>query len=960
MLLAMLDLERSIGEFCDYARSLRGDEKGEAQVFCDRLFRAFGHKGYKEAGATLEERVKLQGGRTGFADLRWGNRVLLEMKKKGQRLGSPKIYSQVFEYWIRLVPNRPRYVVLCNFDELWIYEFDQQVDEPMDRIALSDLPIHYNALAFLLPEEQRPVFKNNRREVTADTARQMGELYKGLTARGETPERAQRFVLQCVMAMFAEDTHLLPPDLFSMLVDDCRKKKESSFDLLGGLFRQMNTAQAARGGRYKGVPYFNGGLYATIDPIELNTDELESLSNAASQRWNRVHPAIFGTLFQNTMTVDERHQRGSHYTPESAIFEHVVLPTLVTPLRKRIREAETLKQLEVIRKELVDVRILDPACGSGNFLYVAYRELKRLEIEVMERIHDDFSAKSASRFGTSASIQINQFFGLDIDPFAVDLAKVTLLLAKKLALDEAHTALDENATSLGFDFDRPLPLENLDKNIRCEDALFCEWPKAQIIIGNPPFQGKNKIGMEFEPEYVKQVRKRFPGVSGRVDYCVYWFRLANEALPDGGRAGLVGTNTITQNYSREEGLDYICNNGGTITQAVSSMVWPGDAVVHVSIANWIKGEIVGQKKLSWQTGNDKTSPWQTKLLDRIPSSLSDTIDVTGAFSLQANEKSGLCYQGQTHGHEGFLLDLPEAKALIKSSAKNRSVIHPYLIGDELLGRLDSGPNRCVIDLNTCDDLMSAGQYHQVFEHLKRSVLPDILNAAEKERTATGKESGPRQSHARKWWKHWRGRVELIERLAAQKRYIACSRVTKRPVFEFITASIHPNDALAVFLMEDDYSFGILQSSHHWEWFSERCSTMKGDARYTSNTVFDTFPWPQSPTEKAVKAVSHAAVSLRKLRHEIMKKHQISLRQLYGSLEQPGKHPLRDAQAALDSAVRDAYGMGPRAVPLAFLLDLNRRCANREKSGESITSPGLPAGFRATAFTTTDAVCAPKL
>jgi hypothetical protein len=220
-------------------------------------------------------------------------------------------------------------------------------------------------------------------------------------------------------------------------------------------------------------------------------------------------------------------------------------------------------------------------------------------------------------------------------------------------------------------------------------------------------------------------------------------------------------------------------------------------------------------------------------------------------------------------------------------------------------------------------------------------MPAIQAAAEKEQRVSKRATGPRQSHAKKWWKHWRGRGELLRAITQIPRYIACARVTKRPIFVFVDSAIHPNDALTAFPLADDYSFGILQSGIHFEWFKARCSTLKGDFRYTSETVFDTFPWPQKPTRKQIEAVAQAAVALRALRGETMRKLNCSLRHLYRTLEQPGDNPLRDAHARLDAGVRAAYGMPADADPLAFLLELNLACAAKEKAGEKITPPGLP-------------------
>jgi hypothetical protein len=945
-------IESEMKAFAAYARNC-SDERGDAQVFCDRLFRAFGHKGYKEAGATLETRIKIEG-TTHFADLVWKPRAVIEMKKRGERLAPH--YGQLLKYWLHATPDRPRYAMLCNFDEFWVYDFQQQMDEPMDRIAIDALPTRYDGLNFLFPEGLAPNFSNNRTAVTDDAARKIAEIYRALVARGEAKDRSQRFALQCVVSMFAEDTGLLPRGLFTALVADCVSGR-SSYDLLGSLFHQMNSPKAARAGRYKLVPYFNGGIFAKVDPVELNPSELELLSEACSENWGKINPAIFGTLFQSSMDKRERHEKGAHYTPESEIMR-VVLPTIVQPWRDRIASTTTLADLRIARQELTSLRVLDPACGSGNFLYVAYRELKRLEMQILEKMHQHFSSGSRRKVGSTADLRITQFFGIDNDPFAVELAKVTMVLAKKLALDEQQFALDTVQTELEFNT-RPLPLENLDANIQCDDALFCNWPKADVIIGNPPFQAKNNMQTEFSPAYVKRVRGRYPGVPGRADYCVYWFRRTHDELDEDARAGLVGTNTIRQNFSREGGLDHIVQNGGSIVDAVSTQVWTGRAVVHVSIVNWVKGSSEGKKRLATQDGDQVESPWRELFLDRIPASLRE-VDVTTAKRLTTYEKSDLCLQGLTHGHEGFLLTRNEARELGRK-ANARTAIHPYLTGDELISGV--GPNdwRYLIDLSECQDLMAAREVGgRAFEWVKSRVMKDIAAAAALERTKLGKNTGPRQSHAKRWWRLWRGRPELVRRLRTLQRYIACSRVTKRPIFDFVSSVVRPSDVVVAFPLEDEYSFGILQSQIHWLWFSERCSTWKGDNRYTNTTVFDSFPWPQRPNAKSVARIENAAVTLRRLRVRLLAEHDMNLRELYASLEDPGVHPLKDAQNALDEAVRDAYGMGKRDDPVKFIFELNASCAAREAEGKDITGPGRPRQAPPVAFEGNDCLIPPEL
>lgn len=938
-------LETRLGELCVYAQSLKGDEKGEAQVFCDRLFQAFGHAGYKEAGATLEERVRVGKG-TKFADLFWKDRLLLEMKKRGTVL--ERHYRQAFEYWQYLVPNRPRYVVLCNFDEFLIYDFNTQVDVPVDRISLADMPRRYRAFSFLLLQPTEPQFRNNLVSVTRDAADKVAKAYKAIKDRTQDQKLAQHFVLQSVFAMFAEDFGLLPKGLFTELAKECSEGK-SAHDLIGGLFRQMNTPEHARGGRFQEVDYFNGGLFAEVKPLDLTADEARMLHDAAQEDWSRVQPIIFGSIFQESMEGEERHAYGAHFTSEADI-QKVVLPTIVRPWRERIASAKTRKALLALRSELADYRVLDPACGSGNFLYVAYRELRRIELEILEKIAQVDKPEGVREFALASAVREANFYGFDNHAFAVELAKVTMILAKELALVESGVffrALGINAPDLGG---APLPLVNMDENIVCTDALFSAWPEASAIIGNPPFQSKNKMQQELGADYVGRLHAAFGDqIPGRADYCVYWFHRAHDELKPNCRAGLVGTNTIRQNYSREGGLDHIVGNGGTITEAVSTQVWSGDAVVHVSIVNWVKGEAGGPMRLATQLGDQTGSPWEVVELPRISAALSANTDVTGAKDLAANAHSDTCYQGQTHGHKGFLLTRAEKDTLLHKSPKESEVIFPMLIAEELLGSVPPAPKRWVIDLSP-RDVMDSMRFKHCFARLQQLVLPDREHAAleEKERNDEAKKQNPRAKvnlhHAKfldRWWHLSYPRRELIARLDILPRYIACARVTKRPIFEFVSAQIHPNDVVMAFALPDDYSFGILQSGQHWAWFKARCSTLKGDFRYTSDTVFNSFPWPQAPSPALAMSVAQAGRELRTLRNSAMQRMGCSLRALYRSLDVAGKNPLKDAQAKLDEAVRQAYGFPAQEDMLESLLALNLSLAGSEATGATVMGPGLP-------------------
>lgn len=676
--------------------------------------------------------------------------------------------------------------------------------------------------------------------------------------------------------------------------------------------------------------------------------ELARLAAGASPDEPPVDPTRFGALFQASMGAAERHALGAHYTSEEDIAR-VVEPTLLRPLRARIAAARTREALLAVRAELPRLRVLDPACGSGNFLYVAYRELVRVELALLDRLRREFPGEPAD-----ARVDVTNFLGIDIDADAVALARMTLLCARQRAHVEVRAA----------GFAAPGPLAECE-HIVCADALFVDWPPADVVIGNPPFQAKNRMQAELGAEYVQRLRRRYPEVPGRADYCVYWFRRAHDHLPPGGRAGLVGTNTIRENDSRRGGLAHIVAHGGVITDAVATQVWSGAAAVHVSIVNWVKGAAPGPAVLRWQVGDRADGAWTEVELARIGPALAASVDVTSARALRANRESGACYQGQTHGHAGFLLAPEEARARVQSSPRDAEVLFPFLIADDLLGRPDGGPSRYVIDFGD-RDLDAARTFVAPFARVQARVLPERQRAAAREaaRNSLVAPDAARvnRHHAvflSRWWRLSWGRPELLARLAQVPRYVACAQVGKRPIFEFVASTVRPNAAIIVFPLADDYSFGVLQSQIHWRWFTARCSTLKGDYRYTSRTVFDSLPWPQAPTLGHVEAVARASVELRALRRSLIAKHGIARRDLYRRLAGPGRSPLAEAHAALDTAVLAAYGMKATDDVLALLLDLNLALAAREEAGEAVRGPGLPDCVEdPAAYVTRDAIAAP--
>ena len=952
--------------FVSFVRAhIKGDEKGEAQIFCDRLFQAFGYAGIMEAGGTLEFRIH-KAKSTRFADLLWKPRLLLEMKKRGEKLD--RHYRQAFEYWLDLVPDRPQYVVLCNFDEFWIYDLNHQLDEPMDRVRLDELPERYTALNFLFPQPRKPLFNNDRVAVTRQAAKSVATLFNTLVTRKHDPVphvTAQRFILQSVLALFAEDINLLPRGLFSELVQDC-KGDTSSYDIIGGLFRQMADQNKASGGRYKGVDYFNGGLFSVVEPLDLKADEVSLLESATKENWAKVHPAIFGSLFEGSMNQEERHAFGAHFTSETDIYK-VVLPTIVRPWRERIAATTKAADLLALRAELLDYRVLDPACGSGNFLYIAYREVKRIELELLEKIYANFGRKSKRAAGGTSLVSASQFFGIDIKEFAVELAKVTLMLAKTLALKETRERLATGQQHLPFDLsEQPLPLDNLDSNFWTTDSLMTvdgsarDWPEVDVIIGNPPFLGAKRLKPMRGASYVNELRKAYPKIPGMADYCVFWFRRAHDHLPEctpqkstSGRAGLVGTQNVRSNQSRVGGLDHIAASG-TIIEAVDNQPWSGEANVHVSIVNWVKTKddalLPKTRRLWTQTnksgtkksarpGADENQPTYELVFRDVPfinSSLSDEADVSGKARLSCNLSPKRCFQGKIPGYDGFMLDRDTASRLRLDSAE---VIFPYLTGREMLDEFKI--DRWVIDFGN-RGMVEASSFKSAFAYCKQNVLPAVEQSLRDAEAADSDMAPARKEHLSRWWQLWNRRDELSAALKTMPRFIGCSRVTRRPVMVFLSSQICPSDLVQVFALADDYSFGILQSALHFEWF-RKSSRMKveSDTRYSVRDVFETFPWPQSPTIRQVEAVAAAAKAIRDVRDKAIATTGGGLRDLYRTLELPGKHPLRSAHEELDEAVRLAYGIATKEQELTFLLALNQSVNKATEASDPVQRPGLP-------------------
>lgn len=894
---------QALEEFSRWVKTLRGNEKSEAQTFINRLYQAWGWSDAEEAGVIFEKSIvkgSLKGG-TGSADAVQRDIALIEMKSRGESL--QRHFPQLQRYWFRITP-KTQYAVLCNFDEFWIYDFNKQVDEPVDKIETQNLGRRRSGLAFLSKNEEVISFGNNQFEITDRQARSMGDLFYRLRTRSRRTEdfserEAQRFVLQCVLCMFAEDRRLLPADLFTNAVMHC-KSGESTYDILGGLFQEMNTPGITSAGRFKGTHYFNGGLFSDIPKIELEKDELTILAQSCEEDWQNVRPSIFGNIFEASSDEGTRHDLAQHFTSEPDILK-VVRPTIIEPWEEKIEQARTIDDLETIKLQLSQYKVCDPACGSGNFLYIAYNSLKDIEAEVEHRIKQKRRSEYLQEQYVLGYVGTNQFFGMDTDIFAVELARVTMMIAKKVAHDR-----------LGLT-EKDLPLDNLDKNIIQADALFKPWFEADAYIGNPPFHGGKKVRKALGDEYVDKVNEKYPEITNSPDFCCYWFRLAHDRLKENGRAGLVGTNSVRQGWSRTASLDYIVKNDGYIHNAISSQVWSGDAKVHVSIVNWSK-EVPESCVLDG-------APVTT-----INSSLTSSVVVTNAKVLASNKNWG--FQGATpDGVDLFTLTPEEAQNWISSEPKNTDVLRPFLTATDLTDYADITPKRWIIDFSNMS-IEQAAKYSIPFEHLKRGAK-------------IAREDSRDEGSKHKWWQLHRHRPKMRRAIQEQGGYFAFPRHSKW--FIPLTGNIEwlPGDSTTVVASKDFFVLGVLTSSIHRSWTLAQSSTIKSDTRYTHTTCLETFPFPQTPGKDIVDKIRSAMTELDRERTRLCTEFEKGVSDAYDLFFNEKSSRLSRLHSDLDSLVYHAYHWSEGEDVLTKLIELNQDLQIRERQKEKVIGPESP-------------------
>jgi len=545
------------------------------------------------------------------------------------------------------------------------------------------------------------------------------------------------------------------------------------------------------------------------------------------------------------------------------------VPTIVRPWRERIEATTTPQEARDLLDELCAFRVLDPACGSGNFLYIAYRELRALEVVLKQRIRGLAEQTGLPRPpGDLPFYPLRNLRGIDIERVAVMIARVTLWMGHRQMMEVFGPA------------EPPLPLVDLS-TIQAADALRVPWPEADAIIGNPPFLGSQHVRGTLGGPYVDWLKREF-GV-GVKDLCTYWFRRAQDHLKPGQRAGLVGTNSVSQNRARGVSLDYIAANGGVITDAVSSEKWPGDAKVHVSLVNWIKEPAV--RPTTFTLDGEPVAGITTSL--RAAATQGWT-----PVALAANK--GRCFQGPIPVGAGFVITAEEADGLlVRVDAPYREVVRPYLTASDIADGPEQRASRWIIDFGQLP-LEAAARYPAALEIVRRRVKSE-------------RESNADARFRQDWWLFGRPRVEMREALNPLARYGAVGRHGKRMAITWVEPWTMASDATCVFAFEDDYSMGILLSQAHDAWAWARSSTLKGDLRYTPSTAFMTFPFPDPGSPDVRAKVVAASSALYARRSELCAEHQIGLTKLYNLMDEGAFTDLKALQLELDRAVVAAYG-----------------------------------------------------
>lgn len=906
--------------------------------------------------------VKLEKGR-GWADVWKRGHFAWEYKGPGKSLD--KAYGQLQQYAVAL--ENPPLLIASDFQHFKIHTNWTNTVQKTHEIPLEELrngeQRRLLKWAFAEPERLRP--SETREALTERAARNFVALAQRLRDRGHPSQQVAHFVNRLIFCMFAEDVGLLKNDMFSLMLDKSVAQPRDFPQMARLLFGAM------RDGGYVGferVEWFNGGLFDNDEVIPLEPADLAQVREAARLDWSDIDPSILGTLFERGLDPDKRSQLGAHYTDREKI-KLIVQPVIVEPLNQEWAEvkeqiaakldkaekakaqgAKTKARNEAARlhatflERLRNVRVLDPACGSGNFLYVSLLALKDLEHKV------NLEADEMGLERPFPAVGPECIRGIEINPYAAELARVSVWIG------EIQWMLRNGFSPGQAPVLRPL------QTIECRDALLnadgieAAWPDADFIVGNPPFLGGSKILGGLGEDYAAVLRTAYKGrVPGGADLVTYWFAKAADQIAVGraSRAGLVATNSIRGGSNRDV-LDRICESG-TIFNAWSDEPWVVDgAAVRVSLVCFTMG-----KAGSVLNGNRVRAIYadltgaaggvDTLIGHNNPPEVfhGRSVDLTLAGVLSQN--IGICFMGASKKGP-FDVQGQYARRWLEQPAnpngqKNNNVLSPLWNAIDVVRR---PRDMWCVDFGCDMPLDEASVYEMPFAYIEQ---------AAKEMRQDTRDAVVQQN----WWRFGRPRIEMRQAIRPLSRCVATPALSKHRVFVWMDTRVLPDQALLVFARDDDTTFGVLHSRFHELWSLRLGTSLEDRPRYTPSTTFETFPFPEGLTpdiaasdyqnDPRAAAISYAARKLNDYREKWLNPPELVMRVPEVAPSFPDRVvPINDTAAAklksrtltnlynerpawldnlhreLDEAVADAYGW-PADLPdddvLARLLEINQ-------------------------------------
>ncbi|MCY4555270.1 MAG: class I SAM-dependent DNA methyltransferase [Chloroflexi bacterium] len=781
----------------------------------------------------FERGARKDTGGDGWADV-W-KRHHFAWEYKGKRADLDAAYRQLRLYALAL--ENPPLLIVCDMQRFRIrtnwtnsvsknYEFD--LDDLADA-ATRDLL----KWAFSDPERLRP--GKTRQSLTEEAAQSFATVAQALRERGHEPQAVAHFVNRLVFCMFADDVGLLPAEMFTRMLEQARRQPAHFADLASKLFGVMAT-----GGRvgFESVDWFNGGLFDDDTALPLGKPEIQTVLTASRLDWSEIDPSILGTLFERGLDPNKRAQLGAHYTDRDKIMllvEPVVIrPWLVEWAAEKAEITAELERAEAAkaratrtrRRNAADRRyraflnrlrgftVLDPACGSGNFLYLALKALKDLEHRVQVEAEALGFQRAFPEIGP-ANVK-----GIEMNPYAAELARVSVWIGEIQWM--RHN---------GFSESRDPILKPLD-TIECRDAILTsddtepEWPEADVVIGNPPFLGGKLLIKYLGEDYVSRMFSTYAGrVPAEADLVCYWFEKAGQQIASGKakRAGLVATNSIRGGANRR--ALQAATTKHRIYEAWSDRPWVNDgAAVRVSLICFSSrhDESVVGGRLDGESV-DEIYADLTARRDGVG------VDLTNARRLPAN--MGVAFMGDTKGGP-FDVAGDQAREWLRlptnpNGRTNADVLKPWVNGMDLTRR---PAGKWIVDFGWTMSAADAALYEEPFRWVQEHVHPL-------------RQKNRRKAYRENWWRHMEPRPKMWSALDGLERYIVTPRVAKHRLFVWVDASVCPDSATIAIARDDDATFGILHSRFHEIWSLRRGTSLEDRPRYTPTTTFETFPFP---------------------------------------------------------------------------------------------------------------------